>query len=103
LKQGDGSHPAIAWLGNAIRGGGIRKLTTLSAYIDFLDAPLTELPGVWIGKNRGKNGCPPRAPDGRETSPFYLLGWYAFRQHPELYDDIAPAPYFVLDLVSALN
>ena len=37
------------------------------------------------------------------ASPFYLLGWYAFRQHPELYDDIAPAPYFVQDLVSALN
>ena len=44
-----------------------------------------------------------RPAPGQKLPPFYLLGWYAFRQHPELYDDIAPAPYFVLDLVSALN
>ena len=101
FKTAYGSDPATAWLG---RGSGTGKLTTLSAYIDFLDAPLAELPGVWTGKDIGKDGRPPRATrlDG-EASPFYLLGWYAFRQHPELYDDIAPAPYFVQDLVSALS
>ena len=92
-----GSDPATAWLG---RGSRVGKLTTLSAYINFLDAPLAELPGVWIG--RDKDGRPPPASDGR-SSPFYLLGWYGFRQHPELYDDIAPAPYFVLDLVPTLS
>ncbi len=98
FKTTYGLDPALAWLG---RGSGPGKLTTLSAYIDFLDAPLTELPGVWTGKDIGKDGQPPRVVRG--ASPFYLLGWYAFRQHPELYDDIAPAPYFVQDLVSALN
>ena len=100
FKTAYGSDLATAWLG---RGSGIGKLTTLSAYIDFLDTPLAELPGVWTGKDIGKDGRPPQAAPGRGASPFYLLGWYAFRQHPELYDDIAPAPYFVLDLVSALN
>jgi Cupin-like domain len=101
FKTAYGSDPALAWLG---RGSGTGKLTTLSAYIDFLDAPSAELPGVWTGKDIGKDGRPPQ-PSASEggTSPFYLLGWFAFRQHPELYDDIAPAPYFVLDLVSALN
>jgi len=33
----------------------------------------------------------------------YLLGWYALRQHPELFDDLTPTPYFVLDLVSSLS
>jgi Cupin-like domain len=100
FKTAYGSDPAIAWLG---RGSGVGKLTSLSTYIDFLDTPLAELPGVWTGKNIGKDGRPPPAAPGGGASPFYLLGWYAFRQHPELYDDIAPAPYFVEDLVSVLN
>jgi hypothetical protein len=100
FKTAYGSDPAIAWLG---RGSGTGKLTTLSAYIDFLDAPSAELPGVWTGKDIGKDGRPQQSAPGGGASPFYLLGWFAFRQHPELYDDIAPAPYFVLDLVSALN
>jgi hypothetical protein len=100
FKTAYGSDPAIAWLG---RGSGTGKLTTLSAYIDFLDAPLGELPGIWTGKDIGKDGRPPRAAPGRATSPFYLLSWYGFRQHPELYDDIAPPPYFVQDWVWALS
>ena len=90
-----GSDVATAWLG---RGSVTAKLTNLSTYIDFLDAPW-ELPGLWVGAD----GRPLRAEPERGASPPYLLGWYAFRQHPELYDDIAPAPDFVLDLVSALD
>jgi hypothetical protein len=95
FKTAYGSDVATAWLG---RGSATAKLTNLSTYIDFLDAPW-ELPGLWIGTD----GHPLRAAPGRGASPPYLLGWYAFRQHPELYDDIAPEPYFVLDLVSVLN
>jgi hypothetical protein len=64
---------------------------------------LNELSGIWTGKNIGKDGRPPQRVPGDRESPFYLLQWYAFRQHPELYDDIVPAPYFVHDLVSALS
>ena len=103
FKTTYGSDPATAWLGNPVRGPTPGKLTTLSAYIDFLDAPFTELPGVWIDKGSGKDNHPASAAPGKEASPFYLLGWYAFRQHPELYDDVVPAPYFVQDFVSWLS
>jgi Cupin-like domain len=100
FKSAYGSDLAFASLGF---GGAIGKVTTLSAYIKFLDAPSTELPGIWKGKDIGKDGRPPQPAPGGIGPPFYLLGWFAFRQHPELYDDIAPAPYFVQDLVSTLN
>ena len=100
FKTAYGSDLAVAWRGTAIDTG---KVTTLSAYINFLDTPSAELPGIWTGKGIGKDRRPPQAAPGRADSPFYPFGWFAFRQHPELYDDIAPAPYFVLDLVSALN
>jgi Cupin-like domain len=96
LKTAYGSDLATAWLGI---GSGPIKVTTLSAYINYLDTPLAELPGIWTGKD----GRPPQATPGQAGSPFYLYGWSAFRKHPELYDDIAPAPYFVLDLVSTLS
>jgi Cupin-like domain len=95
FKTTYGSDVATAWLG---RGSVTAKLTNLSTYIDFLDAPW-ELPGLWIGTD----GRPLRAAPERGNSPPYLLGWYAFRQHPELVNDVQPAPYFLLDLVAALN
>jgi hypothetical protein len=94
FKTAYGSDLAKVWLGI---GGDPVKVTTLSAYINYLDAPSAELPGVWTGKG----GRPLQAVPGR--APFYLYGWGGFRRHPELYDDIAPAPYFVLDLVSTLS
>ncbi len=100
FKTAYGSDPAFASLGF---GKAIGKITTLSAYIKYLDAPSAELPGIWKGKDIGKDGRPPQAGSEGAGSPFYLLGWFAFRQHPELYDDITPAPYFVHDLVSALD
>jgi hypothetical protein len=90
-----GSDLATAWLG---RGGAAAKLTSLSTYIDHLDKPW-ELPGLWIDKN----GNPLSTSPEPGNSPPYLLGWYALRQHPELYNDISPAPYFVCDLVAALS
>jgi hypothetical protein len=96
LKTAYGSDLATAWLGI---GSGPAKVTTLRAYINYLDTPLAELPGIWACKE----GHPPQAAPGRVGLPFYLYGWNAFRKHPELYDDISPAPYFVLDLVSTLS
>jgi hypothetical protein len=96
LKTAYGSDLATVWLGIA---SGPAKVTTLSAYINYLDAPFAELPGIWTGKD----GHLPQAAPGQAASPFYLMGWNAFRNHPELYNDIAPAPYFVVDLVSTLS
>jgi hypothetical protein len=99
FKTAYGADPALASLGF---GGAIGKVTTLSAYIKYLDAPSAELPGIWKGKDIAKDAQKSTG-SGEVGSPFYLLGWFAFRQHPELYDDITPAPYFVQDLVLALN
>ena len=96
LKSTYGSDLATAWLG--MESGPV-KVTTLSAYINYLDAPSADLPGIWTGKD----GHPPQTTPEGTRLPFYLYGWNAFRKHPELYADIAPAPYFVLDLVSALS
>lgn len=81
-------------------GGDLAKLTKLHSYIDYLDNPEGELPGFWID---GKTGKPLRATPTHITSPAYLLGWDAFRAHPELRDDIQPPPHFVADWVLALN
>jgi Cupin-like domain len=80
-------------------GSRIRRLTKLGAYIDFLDDPTAELPGIWVDRH----GQPLRAAPEPGYSPPYLLGWRAFHKHPELYDDITPAPNFVDDLVPALS
>jgi Cupin-like domain len=100
FKTAYGSDAVTAWRG---LGSGTGKVTTLSAYINFLDTPLADLAGIWTGKDVGKDRRLPQLAPGQGGSPFYLLGWFAFRHHPELYDDIAPAPYFVQDLVSTLN
>jgi hypothetical protein len=96
LKTAYGSDLATAWFGI---GAGPAKVTTLSAYINHLDTPSAELPGMWAGKD----GRRPEVVPGQADSPLYLYGWNAFREHPELYNDIAPAPYFVLDLVWSLS
>src|SRR5262249_43109028 len=83
FKTAYGSDLATASLGIGLDPG---KVTTLSAYINYLDAPLSELPGM----RTGKGGRPPEATGGRASSPFYLYGWNAFKNHPELYGDIAP-------------
>jgi hypothetical protein len=96
LKTHYGSDLATAWLGI---NSGPAKVTTLCAYINYLDTPSADLPGMWT---RGDGRLPQPAPR-QAGSPFYLYGWNGFRKHPELYDDITPAPYFVLDLVSTLS
>jgi hypothetical protein len=95
-----GSDLGTAWRG---LGSGVGKLTTLSHYIDFLDTPAEELPGLWTGREIGKDRMPPPPRPGRGSSPLYLMGWHGFQRHPELYDDILPAPYFVPSLVSVLD
>lgn len=83
--------------------GGAKRITKLSAYIDFLDAskdtPLGALPGLWMdGKGRHMSDAPKLG-----ASPPWYFVWHAFRHHPELYDDIKPTPYFTSDLVLELD
>lgn len=78
----------------------VARLTNVAAYIDHLDTPAQELPGFWVGRGNGKPL--PAAPAPGESPP-YLLGWSAFRKHPEMYDDIKPDPYFISDWALALN
>lgn len=72
----------------------VGKLTKLGTYIDYLDAPGEELPGFWVAS---KDGKPLRTEPAAPLLPPYLQGWYGFQKHPELYDDIAPAPGFISD------
>jgi hypothetical protein len=76
------------------------KLTKLSAFIDWLDTPEAELQGLWVE-------LPGQRPLRAAPSPLpphdYLIGWLALKRHPELYDDMLPAPYFVDDWVLALD
>lgn len=78
----------------------LAKVTKLSTYIDYLDTPTDDLPGFWIDT---KTAQPLRITPAPGSSPPYLLGWFAFQKHPELYDDILPAPYFVSDWLLALD
>ena len=96
FKAAYGSDWATAPLG---LGSDVSKLTKLAAYINFLDTPTAELPGVWLDKA----GRPLPVEPEPGASPPYLYNWRAFHRHPELYNDITPAPYFVLDLVCALS
>ncbi len=78
----------------------VAKLTKLGAYIDYLDTPDKELPGFWVD---AKDRRPLQIVPGPHAVLPYLLGWFAFQKHPELYDDIKPGPYFVNDWLLALN
>jgi hypothetical protein len=78
----------------------ILKVTRISAYIEHLDRPTDDLPGFWVNANSGK---PLRAQPPPAELPHYLLGWYAFQKHPELYQDIQPPPYFVADWLLAFS
>jgi hypothetical protein len=82
----------------------VGKVTKLATYIDYLGRPIKDLPGFWINIRDGRPlGNIPEL----HATAFHLRGWYAswfaFEAHPELYDDIKPAPYFVADWVLALN
>jgi hypothetical protein len=78
----------------------VGKMTKLATYIDYLDAPAEDLDGFWVDPAKGQ---PLRTPPDARGSLLYLVDWRAFHKHPELYDDIEPAPYFVNDWVFALN
>jgi hypothetical protein len=74
------------------------KLTKLGSYIDYLDTPNEELPGFWIEAKTRKPTPPPPLPH----SPLYMMGWNALG-HPELGNDIQPAPYFISDWLLSLT
>jgi hypothetical protein len=80
--------------------GDISRLTKLSGYLDYLKTPDSELPGFWV---RTRDGKPTKFSPSTMSPPPYLLGWHAFRRHPELFDDIRPAPYFVQDWVESIS
>jgi hypothetical protein len=78
----------------------VAKLTTLAAYINYLDTPGDELPGVWVSSLDMK---PLRTAPPSPGLPAYLMAWHAFQRHPELYEDVEPHPVFVEDWVAPLD
>jgi len=83
----------------AERSDGASRVTKLAWFVDFLGAPDRGLPGFWVDADSRPLRTAPAEPSG----PYYLMAWRAFRRHPELYDDIAPAPSFVADWQRALD
>lgn len=78
----------------------ILKLTKFAAYIDYLDKADQDLPGFWLDPATRLPRAEPVKPG---NSPLYLVDWHAFKQHPELFEDIQPAPRFVDDWVLTLS
>jgi hypothetical protein len=97
LRERFGDDLATAPLG---LGSAAARVTSVAAFIDFLDNPGAELPGLWVD---ARSGAPLSEAPGPTPSPPYLLGWYAFQRHPELFDDIRPSPGFLDDWVEALS
>lgn len=79
--------------------GDIAKMTKLATYIDCLDTP-DQLPGFWVNMQEMR---PLQTAPEPTTLPPYLTGWHAFQRHPELYEDIKPAPYFISDWTLGLD
>ncbi|MBG9389085.1 cupin-like domain-containing protein [Caenimonas aquaedulcis] len=78
----------------------VAKMTKLSAFIGHLLQPGSELPGFWIDSASGK---PLRTDPEVGRASFYLIDWYAFEKHPELFEAISPPAYFVADWERALG
>ena len=81
-------------------GGDAAKIMKLSSYLDGLGRPAESLPGFWVDTRDGRplDGAPADV-----GAPLYLLGWGAFRRHPELHDDIRPALYFADDWMASFD
>ena len=74
------------------------KLMKFNGFLDYLDSPDAESPGLWIDA-KTLRPCPAPAEPG--STPLYLA-WNVFRLHPELLDDIELSPKFVEDLLPLL-
>lgn len=75
------------------------KAMRLRDYIDYLDAPSGRAPGFWIDPVTKR---PLAEPSDPITAPMYLVGWNAFRLHPELLEDVELSPRFVDDWLPLL-
>lgn len=97
LKSAYGSDFVSASLGICSEYG---KTTKLGDFIDYLDKPTGDLPGFWVAT---KDWKPLRTPPESAGALHYLLDWNAYQRHPELFDDIKPAAYFVADWEATLS
>lgn len=79
--------------------GDVGKVTRLAEYIGYLDH-LRDLPGFLVNIEDGR---PATAAPGPDAPLPYLLHWKAFELHPELYDDIKPAPACIGDFTWSLD
>jgi hypothetical protein len=81
-------------------GGEAAKILKLESYLEGLGRAGDELPGFWVDT---RDGRPLDAAPHDLSSPLYLLGWGAFRRHPELYEDIRHSFYFADDWMASFD
>ena len=74
------------------------KLMRLLDFLNYLDAPDSPAPGLWIDPET-LHPCP--APVDLPSTPLYLV-WDGFGMHPELLDDVELSPKFVEDWLPLL-
>lgn len=82
------------------RGLRFAKATTLEKFISYLNCPQEELAGQWVYASNGKL-VKQNIPVFQPCDRFYLLNWYGFHRHPELFKEIRPYG-FISDWVSKM-
>jgi hypothetical protein len=95
-RYGSDSVTPRTWLGPD--GMKFVKLMRLGEFIDYLDAPQEQSPGLWIDRTTLH---PSKGPQGASEYPLYLA-WNVFARHAELLNDVDLSLKFVEDLLPLL-
>lgn len=80
-------------------GAPLEKLVKLSDFLACIERGECDVPGIWVDRH----GLPAAPPHTSPQGAPYLMSWYAFQRHPELYGDVMQTNYFVSDWVARLS
>lgn len=90
-----GGDPGIFCLG--FLGKFPKSVTNLGAFIRNLDQPYSQIEGFWVDSDGKPLATMP------EHEGIFAFAWDSFKLHPEMYDDIAPFPSCIPNIVPYLT